>query len=116
MSGQSQVQVRVLQHLPLFGELDKQQLQDFAKRSKLLQYSPQEFIFREGDADDGCYIILCGMVSISTTASDGTQFHVATLGQGDFFGEIAALTGHPRVANVVSITPVYLLRTTKKSC
>ncbi len=114
MPGQGHVQIRMLHKLPLLKELNEPQLHDLAEHSKLCQYAPKEIIFKEGDADDGCYIIICGMVNITTTASNGTTIPVATLGQGEFFGAIATLTGHPRIANVACATPVTLLRTTKE--
>ncbi|HLG28623.1 MAG TPA: cyclic nucleotide-binding domain-containing protein, partial [Candidatus Brocadiales bacterium] len=114
MTGQGHVQIRMLHKLPLLKELNEPQLHDLAEHSKLCQYAPREIIFKEGDADDGCYIIICGMVNITTTASNGTTIPVATLGQGEFFGAIATLTGHPRIANVACATPVTLLRTTKE--
>ncbi len=59
-----------------------------------------EVIIREGDEGDRFYLVRQGKVAVQR-GSD-RQF-LAELGEGDFFGELALLTGQPRNATVVAM-------------
>ena len=56
-----------------------------------------EIICRENDPSEEFYIILSGVVEIF---SERNNQAIATLGEGEFFGEISLLTGTPRTATV----------------
>lgn len=62
-------------------------------------------IIREGDAGDKFYLIRQGEVRVRRGAE---QKEVATLKEGDFFGEMALLTGQPRNASVEAVTDTLL--------
>lgn len=68
------------------------------------EFEPGETIVRVGDAGDDLYVILEGEVRVER---DGRTRR--TLGRGDFFGEIAVLTGGPRTADVVAADAVRCL-------
>ncbi len=53
------------------------------------------------------YIILEGRVSVILQSGE-EQFVVATMGKGDFFGEISLFTDHPRSATVRALGDVKL--------
>lgn len=66
------------------------------------------FVFREGDAGSDMYIIESGTVEVLRGALGSAP--LATLGAGDFFGEMAILEDQPRFAAVRALTSARLLR------
>jgi small-conductance mechanosensitive channel/CRP-like cAMP-binding protein len=64
-------------------------------------YGTGEVIMRVGEPGDSLYIIRGGTVSVRLDV-DGLEKEVATLGEGDFFGEMSLMTGEPRHATVVA--------------
>jgi hypothetical protein len=72
-----------------------------------------ELIVREGDAGDDLYLVESGTVEARLNRRDGEPVPLARFGPGDYFGEIALLTGAERTADVVALEPVTLLRLTK---
>jgi CRP-like cAMP-binding protein len=65
-------------------------------------------IFRQGQPGDTMYIILEGQVEISQEADD-IMVVQARYGRGNFFGEMAALSGHNRSATARAVTSTVLL-------
>jgi CRP-like cAMP-binding protein len=66
------------------------------------------FVFREGDAGSDMYIIESGTLEVLRGARGDVP--VATLGPGDFFGEMAILEDQPRFASVRAVSAARLLR------
>lgn len=70
------------------------------------KFFPQgQIIFRQNDPGDSFYLILSGTVTVideelDDTAAEQESGVIATLSRGEFFGEIAVLTGMPRTATV----------------
>src|ERR1700748_918614 len=59
-----------------------------------------EALFREGEPGKEMYVIQAGKVNITKTVRD-TEKILATLGAGEFFGEMAILNNKPRSAGAV---------------
>jgi CRP-like cAMP-binding protein/sugar phosphate permease len=59
-------------------------------------------ITRAGDAGDSAYFIMSGHVAVGAATESGEYRPLAGIGAGDVIGEIAALTGSPRTADVVA--------------
>jgi len=100
---------RLLGHLPALAVLDDRQRGRFLNGALLREAPPGTTIVTQGDAGDSAFFILDGRLVAGTPADDGSYRSLATMGPGDFFGEIAALTGSRRTANVVAEEPTTLL-------
>jgi CRP-like cAMP-binding protein len=77
-------------------------------------YSAGQTIFQEGDHAEEMFIIHQGQVNISKRARNAEQV-LATLRDGDFFGEMALFTDSPRSATATVVTDSVILRIDKKS-
>ena len=65
-------------------------------------------VFKEGDSGGDMFIIESGQIDIVRKARGDEP--IATLGPGDFFGEMAILEDQPRFAGAIARTNVRLLR------
>jgi CRP-like cAMP-binding protein len=63
---------------------------------------PGETVFDEGDPGERLYVISAGEVELSREEG-GRRRVVASLGPGDFFGELSALQGGVRTARAVAV-------------
>lgn len=70
-------------------------------------------IFREGDPGDDMYVVISGQVRIVSDAETEKVVFVH-LGRGEFFGEMALMTGAPRSAAAIATTDVQLWRLGKE--
>jgi CRP-like cAMP-binding protein len=66
-------------------------------------------IVQQGDMSDAAYFVLDGR-AVAGREERGEYRELEVLNAGDFFGEIAALTGVPRTADVVADLPTTLLQ------
>ena len=94
-----------------FSDEAKQTLSDNIRSHRL---SMGEIIVRQGDVGNSLFIIVEGVVGVRVQSTEGEQVEVARLGAGNFFGEMALLTGEDRTATVIAITDVHLYEITKE--
>jgi serine/threonine protein kinase/CRP-like cAMP-binding protein len=97
----------------LFGVLPPPQRQSLLARLELELFEPGRVIVREGERSDGFYVVKSGEVEVYTERK-GFVF-LSKLRSGDFFGEVAALTGQPRTATVRAVSATELLRLSGKN-
>ena len=71
-------------------------------------YEAGEIVYQQGDLARNFWIILDGQVQVFRQ-EDGQETLVATLGTGEFFGEMSLLRGVRHTASVRTLTPVDLL-------
>jgi CRP-like cAMP-binding protein len=104
-----------LQSLPPFKNLTEETSSSLAKNLKIVDYPKGTVIFNAGDKGDSFYVIKEGTVNVFITAPDSDEKVIlSNLNEGDYFGEMALLTGEPRSASVESATDVSLIRLEKK--
>ena len=71
-------------------------------------FAPSETVIRAGDAGSSMFVLHNGRVQVQVT-DNGHLRPVAVLNEGDFFGEMALLTGEPRTAYVVALEETEVL-------
>lgn len=96
-----------LRRIPLFANLEGEALEAVADRFMLERYAAHEDVVRQGDPGDKLYTISRGELEVLVTAN-GAQRRVNALGRGDYFGEMALLTGAPRNATIRTTIPTQL--------
>jgi CRP/FNR family transcriptional regulator, cyclic AMP receptor protein len=84
---------------PLFRGLDEAGLAAVAAAAIEVEFPPERVIARQGEVGTGFFVIAEGSARV---VRDGVV--VATLGPGEFFGELSVLDGGPRIAQVVAAT------------
>jgi len=92
-----------LRGVDLFAVLDNTELHALAEHAQVRLYGVGEVLARQGEPGDSFFIICSGRVRIDVGAgNNGGAVTVNHLGAGEFFGELALLTGEPRGATVVA--------------
>jgi CRP-like cAMP-binding protein len=102
MEGSNRDIVDTLAGMTLFGDLSKPQLEAVAHTFDEQWFSEGQRILRQGFTGTGFYVIVEGSAAVRIDGVDR-----ATLGKGDFFGEISILLDEPPVADVVAMGPLH---------
>ncbi len=74
--------------VPIFSGLNQKRLKEINKVVKHRVYSKNEIIFMEGDPAQNIHIINSGQVKIFNTSTEGKEYIIRLLEEGDFFGEL----------------------------
>jgi small-conductance mechanosensitive channel/CRP-like cAMP-binding protein len=92
--------VALLEKVEIFSPLSKPELTKLVEQLDVKSYAAGEVPVRQGDSGDSFYIIKSGRVDVIVETSPGETAVVATLGPGNFFGEMSLLTGAVRTASI----------------
>ena len=91
---------RPLPHIPLFSDLNEQELQSLLDHVQAKTFSKDIFICREGERGDSLMVISRGEVAVSKRNPEGKEVWVRNLKEGDFFGEFGFFVDQKRHANI----------------
>lgn len=90
-----------LKRLPLFEELSHKELEQVARWADEIDVPAGKHLIEQGSFPHEFFVIEAGTAEVT---HDGR--HLADLGPGDFFGEVALLQHHRRTASVVATSPM----------
>jgi putative ABC transport system ATP-binding protein len=90
-----------LRAVDLFRALTPTQLTDVAEKMKKRQFKAGDTVIREGELGEEFFLISDGEVDVMRA-----DHEVARLGRGEFFGEVALISGEPRNATVLATEPL----------
>jgi len=89
-----------LRSVPLFAAFSDKQIRRIADAGKKVELPEGRVVAREDQSGEGFHVILEGRVSVNIRGKER-----ATLGPGQFFGEMSLIDGKPRSATVTVIEP-----------
>ena len=97
----------------LFHDLSQDEFKQVVNILNLRHYEKGTVVVREGDPGDSLFIVIRGEVRVLTQTPMKKEVFLATLGEGEFFGEIALVTGKPRTATIITNADSELLELTR---
>ena len=103
-----------LAKVDFFAILAPRQIESLASEARVQEFLPGEEVVRQGESGEELFIILDGTAEVRVR-QDGLSSTVASLQGGQFFGEMSLLTGEPRTATVVALTPLKVVAINKQA-
>lgn len=91
-------EMALMKRIPLFADMPREQLQSLVGALNRRFYHKGQTILHQGDRGDSLFVIVSGRVRIYTLSPEGHELSIWIYDEGDFFGEMALLTGEPRSA------------------
>lgn len=95
--------IELLQTIPLFSGLDAEALGEVEQLAKKQSFPKNTTIISQGDDSDSMYVIAHGRCRVIMSDDEGKEVVLDTIGDGDYFGDMALLDKPPRVASVVTV-------------
>ena len=90
----------------MLGRLPEEALQGLMARGRSVRFTKGAALYRRGDTGDSMIVIVSGRAKISNITDDAREVVLNFLGPGDLIGEMAALGGGPRSADVVALETI----------
>jgi CRP-like cAMP-binding protein len=102
-----------LKQIPPFKDLSDDSFESIADTVNDVSFPPETVIIEAGDKGDSLYIIKKGTVEVYIKSGGEEKVVLTQLGENDYFGEMALITGEPRSATVETLSEVECLRLEK---
>jgi small-conductance mechanosensitive channel/CRP-like cAMP-binding protein len=104
-----------LANVPVLVPLAPAELEALTRGCERLEFGRGERVVHEGEAGDTMFVILSGTAIVTILTPERAEREVARLSRGEFFGEMALLTGEPRSASVTAVDDLEVVVIHKES-
>lgn len=98
----------LFRNMPVFGAVDDEALRFVIDRARQHRFERDAFVFRATDAATSMFVLRSGHAAV-LREHRGIDHHLAELGPGDCFGEMALIECAPRSASVRTLEPCEVL-------
>jgi CRP/FNR family transcriptional regulator, cyclic AMP receptor protein len=102
--------IDLIKGVPLFASASKQELAEIAGIADEIDLPEGKVLIREGDTGREFFVLIEGSAEVARAGKK-----VASIGPGDFFGEIALIAKTPRTATITTTSPVRTLVITDRA-
>lgn len=101
--------VDLLRGLPLFSQVDHAYLESIGARTRSVTLPRHGVLFHQGQAPDGFFIVVDGLVKLSVSAADGAEKVVEMIAAGESFGEAVMFLHRPYPVTASALEPTRVL-------
>ena len=98
-----------LANLPLFKEIDPEEIDRLAQGTRVMHLSRGDTLFHKGDPAEGFYLLVYGQVKLAFTSPQGADKVVEIVGPGMSFGEAVMFLEKPNVVYAQALADSMLL-------
>jgi CRP/FNR family cyclic AMP-dependent transcriptional regulator len=110
MALRANAKLDLIKRIPLFEHCSKKELQHIAGIADEIDLRAGKVLIREGERGREFFVLVSGEAEVRRKGRK-----IATVGPGDFVGEMALLSKAPRNATVTALTPVDVLVITDRA-
>jgi len=93
----------VLKNVPLFALLDEEETAVLAGQVELKRFAPRQRIYKIGDPGERAYVMVSGLVRVTTVDQDHQEVVVDEPAHGEFFGFASMLEQTPHQTNAIAL-------------
>ena len=109
-----QEKLMLLDELPLFANLSRQEKRLVADSSSIVECKKEEIVYKEGDLPNAFYCVIAGRLkAYIRRESGGGHEDLENLTRGKYFGIISLLTGEPHSVSVEAVNDSIILKIEK---
>ena len=99
----------VLKNVPLFALLDEEETAVLAGQVELKSFAARQRIYKMGDPGGQAYVMVSGMVNVTTVDEDHQEVVVDQPAAGEFFGFASMLEQTPHQTNATAVEETHCL-------
>jgi CRP/FNR family transcriptional regulator, cyclic AMP receptor protein len=92
----------ILKAVPFFRDLTPVELDQIIALGRMVTYSKDMILFKEGDQGEALYVVLEGSICVSKAVPGGKDNTMAFMERGSCFGEMALVDEFPRSATAIA--------------
>jgi CRP-like cAMP-binding protein len=104
-----------LANLPLFGELNREEIDRIALGTREIQAPRGTILFHKGDPCTGVHVVVYGQVKLAFTSPHGAEKVVHIIGPGETFGEALMFMERPYIVYAQALADSMLLHIGRES-
>jgi uncharacterized membrane protein len=93
----------VLKDVPLFALLDEEELSVLAGQVEMKTFAPRQRIYKLGDAAGSAYVVVSGLVQVSTVDDDQQEVLLDQPSPGEFFGFASMMDETPHQTSAIAL-------------
>jgi len=93
----------VLRHVPLFSLLDEEETAVLAGQVQVKNFAPRQRIYKMGDPGERAYVMVSGVVRVTTVDQDQQEIVIDEPTHGEFFGFASMLEQTPHQTTAVAV-------------